>query len=580
MGREFHLTKTRELEIINRVATTVGESLELDVVLDTALTEVMKAMEVNNGGIYLLDESTGLLTVKRHKNFTPQFLKEMGTVSMDQGCTGRAARTKEIFAGYGRPEKKYICSDAERLMGLDCLVAAPILFKGKVIGVLELFAPVSRRLTKKEAELLTSINNQIAIAIENAFSHQALKRALRDSELLLEAAQAITSILDINDILHRLVNLASELTHISRAAILLYKPETNELTMASSKGELPEKGTCIAFDNLSVNSRVSLFNGNIVIMDDFSNFSLLLQKSFSSYGIKSFMLVPLIYRKKLLGVLHLDSPGEKHVFDKEEIRLAEGIARQAATAIENAQAYQQQKNIADTLQKSFLPQEVPKIEGFEIGSVYVPASAGAMVGGDFYDFVPLGKNNMAILIGDVSGKGVETASLAGTVRNTIRVLTYENLSPTQVMYKANNLIVDQISRSQFITIFYALLNISTGKLVYINAGHPPALLLDGANGGITPLATGNPPIGVFPNQEFSQANLDLRKKDSLFIYTDGVTEARNDGNFFGQDRLEQQLVRKVKLKAQEIANSIISVVKNFAFNQLSDDIAIVVLQKK
>ncbi len=106
------------------------------------------------------------------------------------------------------------------------------------------------------------------------------------------------------------------------------------------------------------------------------------------------------------------------------------------------------------------------------------------------------------------------------------------------------------------------------------------MLLDGANGGITPLATGNPPIGVFPNQEFSQANLDLKKRDSLFIYTDGVTEARNDGNFFGQDRLEQQLVRKVKLKAQEIANSIISVVKNFAFNQLSDDIAIVVLQKK
>lgn len=162
------LDEKSKLKIINDVAVAVAQSIEIDVVLRTALEKVMEAFNVTSGGIYLVDFRTDRLVLKMFRGLTPGFVTEKSNIAPGTGCAGWAVDHNEIFSAFGRPEAGFICEDAERLMGIDCLVASPISTKRRVHGVIELFAPISRRLTEDEGTLINIISDQIGIAVENA----------------------------------------------------------------------------------------------------------------------------------------------------------------------------------------------------------------------------------------------------------------------------------------------------------------------------------------------------------------------------------------------------------------------------
>lgn len=159
--------QSSKLSIISKISGAIAESLDIDKVLTTALYEVGAMLGADTGCIYLVQPDDRLHLYKHH-NLSEGFLSEKTLVAMGEGCTGTAAATGEMYTASGRPESMFICKDAGRLLGLDCLVAAPLSAKGQVLGILEYFAPTTRRLLPEEAEILTAISHQIGIAIENA----------------------------------------------------------------------------------------------------------------------------------------------------------------------------------------------------------------------------------------------------------------------------------------------------------------------------------------------------------------------------------------------------------------------------
>ena len=180
-----------KLRIINDVAVAIAQSIELDTVLRTALDKMMEAFHVVTGGIYLIDFKTDRLILQISRGLTPAFMAEKANISPGTGCAGWAFDHNEVFSAFGRPEAGFICEDAERLMGIDCLVASPISTKRRVHGVIELFAPVSRRLTEEEADLVRIISGQIGIAIENARLYEESRdNVLELTELQQELATA------------------------------------------------------------------------------------------------------------------------------------------------------------------------------------------------------------------------------------------------------------------------------------------------------------------------------------------------------------------------------------------------------
>ena len=177
------------LGVVNAITLAIAQSIELNIVLDTALEKVMEVFGVDSGGIYLVDFATGRLKLATQKGLTPGFLAEKSDIPPGSGCAGWAVDRNEIFAAYAKPEASYICEDAERLMGIDCLLASPISTKTGIQGVLELFAPTSRRLTNEEAKLIKVISDQIGIAVENSRLYEESRRnVLKLTELQEELA--------------------------------------------------------------------------------------------------------------------------------------------------------------------------------------------------------------------------------------------------------------------------------------------------------------------------------------------------------------------------------------------------------
>lgn len=288
--------------------------------------------------------------------------------------------------------------------------------------------------------------------------------------------------------------------------------------------------------------------------------------------IKSALAVPLIVKKEVIGVLSFYYHSASECFSQTHIDFANKLSVSMSLAIENARLYSEERHIADTLQESqlILPSEIEKIE---FGHIYRSATEEAQVGGDFYDIIELEHDQVGFVIGDVSGKGLQAANLTSLVKNTIRAYCYENHSTAAVMAKTNDAVIKNTDYLTFVTVFLGVLDKKTGRFRYCDAGHPPGLVKK-RNKKLLTLRANSPAIGIFPDQEFFEDRLALRAGDMLFLYTDGLIEARRKNIFFGEKRLED-FVKYADIKEAEIlARFVYDKVIEYTEDKLLDDLAI------
>jgi phosphoserine phosphatase RsbU/P len=232
---------------------------------------------------------------------------------------------------------------------------------------------------------------------------------------------------------------------------------------------------------------------------------------------------------------------------------------------------------ARAIQASFLPEASPVLDNYELAALSIPAS---QVGGDFYDFIPLGKNKWGIVIADVSGKGVPAALFMALSRTLVRADTNGELSAADAIQKANHHITETSRFGMFVTLFYGVLDLNKKVFQYVNAGHNPPLLLGQNHHDITMLKAKGIALGVLDDINFEQKEIPLNGDDMLVLYTDGITEAVNGSNEqFGQERLSKIIHDNGSMKAQELVDTIKHTVFDFAIGQPQhDDFTVVVLK--
>ncbi|MBE0447051.1 MAG: SpoIIE family protein phosphatase [Actinobacteria bacterium] len=290
------------------------------------------------------------------------------------------------------------------------------------------------------------------------------------------------------------------------------------------------------------------------------------------YNVRSVTVLPLIIREEVFGALFFNYHAVQHTFTDLEIDFAKKLSSSVSLALENARLYESERHIADTLQKSLLV--IPeKIGGIEFGYLYRSATEAAQVGGDFYDIFELEHGKVGIVIGDVSGKGIEATALTTVVKNTIKAHAYEDGTPALIMAKTNDLVRRVSSPGTFVTVIFAVLDTETGKLTYCNAGHPPAIIKR-ASGSVELLTKFSPIIGAFSGMHYRSGNEKLKKGDILIIYTDGIIEARCNGGFYGEERLVKFIKSLEPTPANEVPKAIFNNVMRCAGNKLTDDVAI------
>lgn len=233
--------------------------------------------------------------------------------------------------------------------------------------------------------------------------------------------------------------------------------------------------------------------------------------------------------------------------------------------------------IAKGIQRSFLPEKEPDISGIDIAASNVAATE---VGGDFYDFIPIAKDQWGLTIADVAGKGVPAALFMALSRTLVRASTTGNPNVSESIEKANELICADAKTGMFVTLFYAILDAKKKRLRYVNAGHNPPLLLKQQKGNTVLLKAKGIALGVIENIELEEEEIQLEKGDLITLFTDGVTEAINQKEEqFGQQRLLTLIEENRGLSACEIISKIEAEVTAFSGGQPQfDDITLMIIK--
>jgi steroid delta-isomerase-like uncharacterized protein len=208
--------------------------------------------------------------------------------------------------------------------------------------------------------------------------------------------------------------------------------------------------------------------------------------------------------------------------------------------ISERERIEQELQVARRIQHALLPKEVPKLEGWEISPFYGPARE---VGGDFYDFLELPNENLGLVVGDATGKGVPAALVMSSARSMLRALAQASDSPGDVLRRANDPLVVDIPPNMFVTCFYAILDPRSGRLVYANAGHDMPYL-QRLSGEAEELRARGMPLGLMPGMSYEEKETVLDAGEAALFYSDGLVEAHDPrGDMFGFPRLKALVAR-------------------------------------
>jgi PAS domain S-box-containing protein len=259
-------------------------------------------------------------------------------------------------------------------------------------------------------------------------------------------------------------------------------------------------------------------------------------------GMRSAMAVPMRLGAETLGTITFVAAESGRTFDDDDLLFAQDLALRAATAVQNARLYQAQERVAHTLQASLLPDRLPDLPGWAIHAAYQAGERGADVGGDFYDILRVDSGHLVVL-GDVTGKGIEAAALTSLVRYSARMAARFDPSPARVLALVNQVLREQ-SRLSLVTAVCALVHDdgSSAQLTVASAGHPLPLLL---HPGAAPQPFGNHGVllGVEGAEDWTEGTVTIGPGDTVLFYTDGVTETPGDAARFGEVRLREAMTR-------------------------------------
>jgi phosphoserine phosphatase RsbU/P len=235
---------------------------------------------------------------------------------------------------------------------------------------------------------------------------------------------------------------------------------------------------------------------------------------------------------------------------------------------------QQELEESHEIQAALMPKALPDIDGLDIAIAWKPARA---VGGDYFDVIKFSERHTALCIADVAGKGMPAALLMSNVQAVLKSLASDVIAPAELCARVNSVVCENIVSHRFITCFYALLDSHNRTISYVNAGHcPPMLIRDSL---CLRLKEGGPVLGVFPDGNYRQGQIELQSGDCLVLFTDGITEARNtSGREFGEDRLQELLIAGRDLRAADLRDQIMGAVDELSDGEVYDDAALLIVR--
>ncbi len=421
---------------------------------------------------------------------------------------------------------------------------------------------------------------------------EQLSHRIAELKAVYQVSSALSGIGDLESILQCALRLVIEVMDVKAGSIRLFNPATDELILRS-RVNLSEKyfakGAIFAHESeLDTRSLA----GEVVYVEDLAlDERIRFPDLVENEGLRSFLSTGLIFRGKPVGVMRLYT-GQVRRFSEFDRNLFRAAAQQAATAIANARLIEEQRNardvkrqvdLAGNVQRRMLPQRMPSVTGLDIAARCIPSLA---LGGDFYDFIDVGRN-VGISLGDVVGKGVPAALLMASVRASLRAHATDIYDINEIMARTNRDLVDDTQEHEFATVWYGVIDVASMRLTYTNAGHDPPFVFRPSlrhqpAEAFRDLRAGGPVLGIDRTATYEKGLFDLMPGDVLVVYSDGLTDAQTfDRQRYTRERLCRAVADSFDL-AEEVTASLVlnhilwDVRRYVGLNPQYDDITLVV----
>ena len=574
-----------ELERTRALLAVVGQAtaeLSLAHTLDTAVDRVAELLGVSSVAIYLFTPDRELVVAAERGLVGPHLRVAERLLEIALGPA--RARVVVQLDDATRDQRLQDARDAAREAGIDATLAVPLLVRNAVVGLLAVYGETA----EQDASLLAALAGQLAVAVQNAQLHEEANERAREREAALAKARAAAreqrATYEISRTFAEGLSLDDMLDALTQTVVEVLDLDAALIQMPDGRRELLEpKSLHIADEQLDAPTRVILWRSQPLAQRLFREprpqriargHELL--EPFLARGWTG-AVIPLGLPSEVMGTLTILSFRPGNPVTDETIEAAVTIAGQAALALENARLYQQQQEFADTMQRSLLPRGHPDVEGLDVGEVY-ESSARVALGGDVYDFLQLADGRLAVVLGDVTGHGVEATADMAMAKFVFRSLAREHPHPGDFLSRANDVVVDEIAPGKFITMTYVTVDGGTGAVACASAGHPaPRVVLP--NGAVHGLDAHGLILGIDSDQDYAEVRDELPPGGSLVLYTDGVIEARRDGELYGTERLDALLAEHSALSPRELARRVAEDARAWSGGELTDDLAVVVIRR-
>ncbi len=588
-----------ELERSRALLAVIGEAisrLSVAHTLDTAVDRVAELFDVDRVAVYLRDDGRFAVGASRGVDGPHEAVAE----ALLGAALGSRQGVVEIEQVATDERLEHVRAQAAE-SGIGAALAVPLVVADKPIGLVAVYPTRPRPFRSGEAGLLAALASQIAVAVQNARLHEEVAARDRELEAALDAEQEKSKHLhaqhEISRSFAHTLSLQTTLDVLASSIVNLLGVDAAVIRVPDERGlELTARAIEVNDEYVDEAARalfarpqplprrelLALLERSEPLLLDADRAeelggALALLAPFLRQG-SSAAIIPIATPAELLATLTIVSLHPDRPVGGEVAETALAIAGQAALAIDNARLYGQQKAFADTMQRSLLPRQAPELPGLELGDVYESA-ARMEVGGDVYDYLTLDDGRLAVVLGDVTGHGVDAAADMAMAKYVFRSLAREHVDPGEYLAAANDVVSSEIAPGRFITMVELVFDPAKSEVACASAGHPPPRLVF-PDGTVESISARGLALGIDAPQEYETVTAALPPGAIVVAYTDGVVEARRGGKQFGVDRLDALLAAHRLMPARAIATAALGACRRWSDNgELKDDFAVVVIKR-
>lgn len=590
-----------QLRRLQRVTRALAEADSPEAVADVVVDEVLPALGAAGIAIALVeDDGPPRLRVLRAAGY---------------GAIGDTVREIPLDAGLPlseaarRGEPVLLSSSVERLVQFpssrvispvhESLAAFPLVVAGRALGALGISFAIGRPFSDDDRAFIGTIALQCAVALERCRLQQA-ERARRDEaessanrlRRLQALSRGLSAALTVDDVATVTGEVAT--ADLKAVSVGMWRLDQRRrrlrLVPHFRLGTDSDQFAIVPLDARLPAAEAARTGEPVFVADKVERDERYPGLGARSSVASSFTVLPLVVEGAVTGVLALGFEDEE--FSDDTRRFLSSVADLCAQALDRARLYDNERRarsqaesdraqiqqLAQALQTSLLPPELPDIAGADLAARYHPALSGVEVGGDFYDVFDTG-GDWALVIGDVCGKGPDAAAITAIARYTLRSVAMDMRQPADVLRKLNDALIHQQLEERFCTVAYgrAVPTARGMRITVCRGGHPSPMVVR-AGGEVAPIGAAGGLIGALPDIRLWEETVQLEAGDAIVFYTDGVTEARVGRDLFGEDRVAATLASCAGRPAVEMAEALERAVIEYGGREPTDDIAILVLR--